>query len=212
MAASTTLSLSVPEPGVFRSSRSSRSSRSCRPRVLAYGKVLWHPAPSFVAIDLRTLDGRRNSLCAVGAVRVEHGVVVDRFARLVRPRAPARVVAPVDRLGGAPRVPSRRELAGASSFLDLWPSLRALLDGVAFVATHDALFVASVLDAACEGYGLPRFDARYEHTASLARRVWDIDAESPSLVAAALGLTARPDDVLSTAESCADIVLAAWAA
>lgn len=176
---------------------------------IAYGRALWRPAPSFVAIDLRTLDlrnrARGESLSAVAAVRVEEGTVVDRYARLVRPRF-------------LRRGPAHRGLAEASSFRQLWPSLRAFLcdEGqcgpVAFVAAHDAPFVSAVLDAACEREGLPRFELRYEHTASLARRVWEIDAACPHAVAAALGLTARPDDVLSTAEACADVVLAAWAA
>jgi DNA polymerase III subunit epsilon len=185
------------------SPRRPRSRARLPPRLLAYGKALWVPAPSFVAIDLRTASRRRDSLCAVGAVRVERGVVVDRFARLVRPPTPF-----VDR----GMRPVWRDLTNAAPFRELWPSLRAFLHAVDFVAAHDVSSVSSVLDASCEREGLPTFDGRYEHTASLARRVWDIDVETPAALALELGLPWRPDDVLSTAETCADVVLAAWAA
>ena len=39
----------------------------------------------FVAIDVETANASRSSVCAVGAVKVENGVITDRFYRLVRP-------------------------------------------------------------------------------------------------------------------------------
>ena len=40
---------------------------------------------SFTAIDFETAQGKRWSICQVGHVRVENGLVVDQFSSLVKP-------------------------------------------------------------------------------------------------------------------------------
>lgn len=41
--------------------------------------------PTFTAIDFETAQGARNSICQVGLVRVEDGVVIDKLELLVQP-------------------------------------------------------------------------------------------------------------------------------
>ncbi|PPE86325.1 DNA polymerase III subunit epsilon, partial [Streptococcus agalactiae] len=43
------------------------------------------PGLDFTAIDFETANGFRGSQCAVGAVRVRDGVMVDRAEWLIRP-------------------------------------------------------------------------------------------------------------------------------
>jgi len=40
---------------------------------------------TFVAIDVETANADRSSICQIGAVRVENGIVTDTFATLVDP-------------------------------------------------------------------------------------------------------------------------------
>jgi len=43
--------------------------------------------PDFTAIDFETGSGYRNSVCQVGLVRVERGVIVETYSSLIRPPA-----------------------------------------------------------------------------------------------------------------------------
>lgn len=40
---------------------------------------------NFVAIDVETANNHPTSICAIGAVKVENGVITDRFYELVKP-------------------------------------------------------------------------------------------------------------------------------
>ena len=40
---------------------------------------------TFTAIDFETAQGKRNSICQIGLVRVEQGVIVNRISVLVKP-------------------------------------------------------------------------------------------------------------------------------
>jgi DNA polymerase-3 subunit epsilon len=176
-----------------------------QPRALAWGKALRAEAPTFVALDFETANRRRDSACAVGAVRVERGVVVERYQSLIRP--PTRHFE-FTWLHGI----SWRDVANAPGFRAVWYELRALCEGVDFLAAHNASFDAGVLDACCDQHGLPRFDHRYECTVALARRVWNIHPTKLDCVAGALGIPLRHHEAMSDAQACADIVLRAWAA
>ena len=39
----------------------------------------------FVAIDVETANNQPSSICAIGAVKVVDGIIVDRFYELVKP-------------------------------------------------------------------------------------------------------------------------------
>lgn len=176
-----------------------------KPRLLAWGQALWSAPPTFVALDFETANKRRDSACAVGAVRVERGRIVERFTQLLRP--PTRHFEFTGLHGIA-----WHHVRTAPTFRQLWPKLRALCEGVDFLAAHNASFDAGVLDACCEREGLPRFDNRYECTVALARRVWGIFPTRLDCVAEELGIPLVHHDAMSDAEACAEIVLRAWAA
>lgn len=173
--------------------------------MLAWGRAVWAEAPTFLAIDVETANRRRDSACAIGAVRVERGRVVERFTRLLRPPTKHFEFTEVHGIRW-------RDVATAPRFREVWPTLRAMSEGVDFLAAHNASFDASVLDACCDHEGLPRFDQRWECTVSLARRVWEIQPTRLDCVASELGIPLRHHEALSDAEACAEIVLRAWAA
>ena len=163
---------------------------------------------TFTAIDFETANHLPESACAVAAVRVERGRVVSRWSELLRPPAHARRFAFTGLHGIA-----WRDVARAPTFADAWPTLRALCEGVEFVAAHNAPFDREVLAASCRWWRVrPLAGARFTCTVELARRTWRIYPTRLPCVAEFLGLPLDHHDAASDAEACAAIVLRAHAA
>src|SRR5262249_17127408 len=119
----------------------------------------------FVVVDLETTGGsaRFDRVLEVAAIRVENGVVQDRFECLVEPGMP---IPPfVTRITGI----NQRLGSGKPSFDTLLPDLRRLLDGAVLVA-HNVSFDANFLSNAFSNAGLP-WDGERLCTLRLARRL-----------------------------------------
>lgn len=156
----------------------------------------------FVAIDFETSHRGRDSACAIGLVRAEGGRIVAREARLIRPPLQEVLHTWVHGL-------SWRDLRDQPMFADVWRDLLPLLDGVAFLAAHNASFDRSVLRASCEGAGLRAPDLPFLCTVKMARQAWELRPTKLPDVARYLGVPLRHHDALSDAEVCAQAVLAA---
>ncbi len=102
----------------------------------------------FIAIDVETANFEPTSICAVGAVKVESGVIVDRRYSLVCPEpdwySPACV-----RVHGI----TDNDTFDAPAFGSLWKSWQSWLEGYTLVA-HNAAFDSRCIKAACRCYGL----------------------------------------------------------
>lgn len=157
---------------------------------------------TFAAIDFETADPGRDSACAVGIVRVEKGRIVRRESRLIRP--PRRAFAFTSIHGIA-----WEDVAQAPPFREVWEEMRELVEGVGFLAAHNAPFDRSVLGACCAAAGLEPPPLAFECTVRLARRRWGIRPTTLPDVCRALDIRLRHHDALSDAEACARIVLAA---
>src|SRR5688572_29201974 len=101
----------------------------------------------FTAIDFETANRFRDSACAVGAVRVEHGKIVERYYRLVRPWTQRFEYTALHGIAWS-------HVRDAPSFRRVWPELRWLLRGVDFVVAHNASFDMAVLAASCVRAGV----------------------------------------------------------
>jgi DNA polymerase-3 subunit epsilon len=159
-------------------------------------------AGSFVAIDFETADRGSDSACAVALVRVEDQRIVERRSCLLRPPRPRFLFTYVHGI-------SWSHVAHAATFAEAWPQLSRLLEGVEFLAAHNASFDRSVLNACCGAAGLPAPALPFLCTMQLARRVWNIRPTRLPDVCARLGLLLRHHDPASDAEACAHIILAA---
>lgn len=157
----------------------------------------------FVAIDFETSDHGRDSACAVALVRVERGRIVRRESHLIRP--PRREFA-FTHIHGI----TWAMVKSQPTFADLWPRLEPILDGVEFLAAHNASFDRSVLTTCCEGAGLRLPRLPFLCTMRLARLTWGIRPTRLPDVCGHLGLELKHHDALSDAEACARIVLAAY--
>ncbi len=102
----------------------------------------------FIAIDVETANFESSSICAIGAVKVEDGAIVDRRYSLVCPE---------------PNYYNRRcmEVHGlcdddtydAPSFGTVWTQWSDWLAGYTLVA-HNAAFDSKCIASACRIYGL----------------------------------------------------------
>ena len=160
---------------------------------------------TFVAIDFETADFPPDSACAVGLVRVEGGVIVERVTSLLRPPRRRFVFTHIHGLRW-------EDVRGAPTFARAWPALSSILEGASFLAAHNAGFDRAVLYACCDRAGLERPELPFECTVRLARARWKQRPNRLPDVCARLGVPLRHHDAGSDAEACARIVLAARAA
>lgn len=102
----------------------------------------------FIAIDVETANFEPSSICAIGAVKVEDGLVTDSRYSLIRPepdwysRACIRVHGITD-----------DDTYNAPSFGTVWTLWQPWLHGFTLVA-HNAAFDSKCIRAACRVYGL----------------------------------------------------------
>lgn len=157
----------------------------------------------FAAIDFETADYGADSACAVGLVRVSGGKIVGRERRLLKPPRRGFVFTAVHGI-------TWEHVSGKPSFREAWPELERFLDGVDFLAAHNASFDRRVLTACCGAAGLEPPPHRFLCTVRLARKLWSLPSASLPNVCRYLGLELNHHEPLSDAEACARIVLAAY--
>jgi DNA polymerase-3 subunit epsilon len=158
------------------------------------------PDVTFAAIDFETANRFRDSACAIGLVRVEHGRVVRREYCLIRPWTRWFEFTHIHGL-------TWEDVATAPRFARVFPLIVEMCAGVEFVAAHNASFDKGVLDACCERAELPALDLPFECTVRLARSTFGIYPTRLPNVAAWLGLALDHHNAASDAEACAEIVL-----
>jgi len=157
----------------------------------------------FAALDFETANFMGESACAIGLVIVDQGKITASISRLIRP--PENLFS-FTWLHGI----SWSDVAQKPTFGELWNEISPLLDGVEFIAAHNASFDRSVLMKCCRLYGcLPPAD-RYLCTMRLSRKMWDIRPTKLSDVCNQFGIPLNHHEAASDALACARIVLRAW--
>lgn len=155
-----------------------------------------------MAIDFETADPASDSACAVALVRVEDGRVVRREQRLIRP--------PRSRFHFTHIHGIRwQDVERCPTFAAVWPELAPVLDGVAFLAAHNASFDRRVLEACCAAAGLTPPSLPYRCTVQVARAAWRLFPTRLPDVCRYLDIPLVHHDPMSDAEACARIVVAA---
>lgn len=159
-------------------------------------------SPTFVAIDFETADSGRDSACAVGLVRVQGGEIVERVTRLIRPPRTSFFFTYIHGIAW-------EHVKAEPTFGELWPGVATLLQGVDFLAAHNASFDRGVLAACCAAARFPEPSSPFVCTVQLARKLWSLKPANLPAVCRHLGLTLNHHEAGSDAEACARIVLAA---
>jgi DNA polymerase-3 subunit epsilon len=161
----------------------------------------WRPR-AFVAIDFETANRNRSSACAVSIVRVEGTRIARKMVSLLRPPTSHFEFSHVHGI-------TWEDVAAKSAFGEVWKSLAPLIEGVEFLAAHNARFDRDVLVACCRNARIAIPKHPFVCTVALARLRWNLHPTKLPDVCEFLGLPLRHHDPLSDAEACARIVLAA---
>lgn len=103
---------------------------------------------NFIAIDVETANGSPSSICAIGAVKVRDGLVVDCRYSLVRPE-PDYYSYFCTRVHGL----TDEDTWNAPSFGTVWSQWSEWLEDLPLVA-HNARFDSNCIREACKIYGL----------------------------------------------------------
>jgi DNA polymerase-3 subunit epsilon len=156
----------------------------------------------FAAIDFETANNARDSACALGVVVVERGRIVDRLYQLIRPPSREFLFTHIHGLDWD-------DVKGAQRFDAVWSAMLRELQGIEFLAAHNAPFDKGVLNACCATYELAPPEQPFVCTVQLARRQWDIRPTKLPNVCDYLGIDLRHHQADSDAEACARIVMAA---
>lgn len=160
---------------------------------------------SFTAIDFKTANSDRASVCAVGAVKVRDGQIVDTFSTLVRPPEGFGEFAPMNvSIHGI----DERAVSEAPDWPTVFNLLMGFVDGDLIVG-HNAAFDVSVLLNACSVCEIdwPEFDSLC--TVRLAKSVLNLASYSLPWVSDHLGLGAFDHhNPLDDAETSARVLLA----
>lgn len=159
-------------------------------------------AGRFAAIDFETADYGADSACAVALVVVDGTQIIETGHFLIRP--------PRDRfqftyIHGI----TWEHVKDQPTFGELWPTAKRLLDGVEFLAAHNASFDRNVLNACCMRFGLTAPRLPFQCTVQLARRTWNIRPTKLPDVCRYLKLPLKHHDAESDATACANIIIAA---
>lgn len=119
---------------------------------------------NFVAIDVETANKYPSSICAIGAVKVRNGLVVDSRYSLVNPEPNwySRYCTAVHGITDA-------QTWNAPSFGTLWNEWQTWLEDLPLVA-HNARFDSNCIREACRVYGLEPPEEPFLCTLTAARK------------------------------------------
>jgi DNA polymerase III subunit epsilon len=163
------------------------------------------PGPlRFAALDFETADCGRDSACALSIVIVENDAVQDTWTTLIRP--PRRDFV-FTNLHGI----SWGHVRNKPSFGELWADISKKLEGLSFVAAHNAAFDRSVFQACCHAAAVPPLKSPFVCTVRAARSIWGFRPANLAHVCHQLRIPLQHHDAESDARACARILLAARA-
>ncbi|MFC3712157.1 3'-5' exonuclease [Sphingoaurantiacus capsulatus] len=151
-----------------------------------------------LAIDFETADVTRDSACAVGAVLVENGRVVESFHRLIRPPQSYVLFTAIHGIRW-------EDVADQPRFNEIWPDLAPLVAAADLFAAHNAGFDRSVMFGCCAAYGIKAPTQRWLCTVKLSRTLWNIFPTKLPNVCDHFGIPLDHHDALSDASACAEI-------
>lgn len=121
---------------------------------------------NFVAIDVETANYHPSSICAIGAVKVVNGHIVDRFYELVCPSPNWYIRRFSEEIHGI----FPHDTEDCDCFADVWRRLSPMIADLPLVA-HNKAFDERCIRAAFVTYGMDYPDYPFYCTLQKARRV-----------------------------------------
>ena len=158
---------------------------------------------SFVAIDFETANHHRSSVCSVGIVVVENGVITDSFYQLIKP-IPNFYCHWATDIHGI----DYWDTVDARLFPEVWSDIHDRVAGLPFVA-HNSPFDESCLRAVHQRYEMAYPDYEFHCTCRAARKAFpDLANHKLHTVSSRVGFElVNHHHALADAEACARIAL-----
>lgn len=162
---------------------------------------------SFVAVDVETANNHPTSICAIGAVKVVNGMIVDRFYELVRPEPEYYFRHFTENIHGI----GLEDTVDSRTFGEVWPDVVAMSGDLPLVA-HNKAFDERCIRAACRVYRIDYHDPPFLCTLTAARRTIPravVGSFSLPVLADFFGIPfSNHHNALADAEACAKIAMA----
>lgn len=159
---------------------------------------------NFTAIDFETANGKRNSACSLGLVRVENGIIIESRDWLISP--PEMYFHPIN--VGIHGI-TEEDVMNKPSFNYIWEEVEDYLHGEMVIA-HNASFDVSVLRACLETYGLQFPDFDYMCTVQISRNIWpNMPNHKLNTMAHMFDISLKHHDALEDTLACAKIAIKA---
>lgn len=159
---------------------------------------------SFTAIDFELANADYTSICAIGIIYVENGLIADEFYSLVRPPG-NRYMWQASRVHGI----KPRHTADAPTFKTLFEEFRHLITHRTMVA-HNELFDRSVLEQTMGYYNLDYtglcLPPKWECTSEIYRKK-GFPKTKLNRCCEIMGIELNHHDALSDARACAMLYL-----
>lgn len=150
---------------------------------------------TFTAIDFETAHGKRWSICQVGIVRVELGIITNEISLLVQPPANYYWSSFIDIHGITPQ-----DTANAPTFDKVWHTLEPFISNQSVVAHNGLAFDFPVLAKTMEYYGLKAPDYEKHCTYRIFR-------DNLASLCQKYNVYLNHHDALSDARACAMLYL-----
>jgi DNA polymerase-3 subunit epsilon len=150
---------------------------------------------TFTAIDFETAQYARSSICQVGLVRVEAGVIVRELSLLVQPPDNYYRRDFIGIHGITPQA-----TANSPTFAGVWPQMEPFIAGQRVVAHNGFRFDFEVLEATLELYRLPV--PAFDKVCTLR-----IYRKSLAVLCVEHRIPLNHHDALSDARACAELYL-----
>lgn len=162
---------------------------------------------NFVAIDVETANNYPSSICAIGAVKVLDGLIVERFYELVKPEPEYYISYFTNSIHGI----GREDTEDSRTFDKVWQQLEGWSEGLPFVA-HNKKFDEGCIKAAHRIYMMDYPDYSFYCTLEAARHAIPkamCGSYSLPYLCEFLGIPFNNHhNALADAEGCAKIALA----
>lgn len=156
---------------------------------------------NFAAIDFETANHNRSSICSLGIVIVENGVITDKIYRLIRPR-PNFYSSWATDIHGL----SYYDTLGEPEFPEVWEGIKSKLKNLPLVA-HNSSFDSGCLKAVHDLYEMQYPNYEFHCTYRIAKREFpNLKNHKLHTVAAHVGYDLKNHHhALADAEACAEI-------
>ena len=154
----------------------------------------------FLAIDFETADYEPDSACAVGLVRVENGLITRREYYLIKPPRKNFIFSYLHGIRW-------EDVHHKPTFARIWPRMHRMMDGVDFLAAHNARFDMGVLHACCRRYQIQVPEIPFQCTMLLSRRIWRIYPTNLPAVCRHFNIPLDHHNAASDTEACAQIMI-----